>query len=73
MARKFTKYPTTVMASTDVDSIKAYIKELVDQGETLNLIFTLGGRYPNLTIHEFTNIISEMWRDEGFEIPGVIY
>lgn len=73
MARKFTKYPTIVTASTNVDSVKDYIKDLVDQGETLDLIFTLGGRFPNLTIHEFTDIISEMWREEGFKIPGVRY
>lgn len=73
MTRKFTKYPTTIMASTDVDSVKAYIKELVAQGEQLDLIFTLGGRFPNLTIHEFTMIMNDMWREEGFKIPGVIY
>ena len=73
MTRKFTKYPTIVTASTDVDSIKAYIKELVNQGENLDLIFTLGGRFPNLTIHEFTDIMSEMRREDGFKIPGVRY
>lgn len=73
MKRQFTKYPISIKASTDVASVKDYIKELVDQGENLDLIFTLGGRYPNLTISEFTDIMLEMWREEGFKIPGVIY
>jgi hypothetical protein len=60
---------TTFAQSEDV---KSYIIELLDQGDDCNLIFNLGGRFPTLTIHEFTDIMMDLY-DDGIEIPGFVY
>ena len=72
--RTFTKYPSSyVKASTsNTDAIKAYVKELIAEGDDLQLIFNIGGRFPSLTISEFTQIVNDLY-DEGVKIPGVIY
>lgn len=61
-----------VRANTNSEDVKAYVIELIDSGEDVNLIFNVGGRFPDLTIHDFTSIVSELsW--EGYKIPGVEY
>ena len=61
-----------INANTNVEDVKAYVIELLNSGEDVNLIFNVGGRFPNLTIHDFTSIVSELsW--EGYKIPGVEY
>ena len=75
MQRKFTKYPSSITASTDSfdNDVKSYIKELLDQGDDIQLIFELGGRFPRLTIKQFTQIIMDLYNDEGIKIPGIVY
>lgn len=61
-----------VRANTNVEDVKAYVIELIDSGEDVNLIFNVGGRFPDLTIHDFTSIVSELYW-EGYKIPSVEY
>jgi hypothetical protein len=61
-----------VRANTNAEDVKAYVIELIDSGEGVNLIFNVGGRFPDLTIRDFTPIVTELF-NEGYEIPGIEY
>jgi len=72
--RTFTKYPSGYVkaSSTNKEDIKNYVKQLISEGDDLQLIFNIGGRFPSLTIHEFTGIVNDLY-NEGIKIPGVMY
>lgn len=81
MPRKFTRYPSNYVqcATTSAitgDEIKNYIKEICDtqysNGDFQGVVFNLSGRFPDLTLEQFSDIVDELYQ-EGYEIPGMEY